>query len=142
MNADRGSLAAMTFGRPLSISQDVAVLAPPLKLVDDEYFDPTKCIASNQAPKIEFFVEFYKLHYILGNILSTLYTCPESDPNVSLQQPKTRLFSGDLQSLFENDQKLEQWKTELASHLQVSSYLGRPGTDDIFHRQANLLHLR
>lgn len=141
MNADLSSLAAMTFGRPLSISQDVAALAPMPKLVDDEYFDPTKNIILDQATKIEFFIEFNKLHYILGNILSALYASPESDPPAGLQ-PKTRLFTGDLQSLFDNDQKLELWKTELASHLQVTSYLDNPGTDDIFHRQANLLHLR
>lgn len=132
----------MTFGRPLSISQDVAALAPPLKLVDDEYFDPTKSTTPDEATKIEFFAEFYKLHYILGDVLSALYASPESDPNTSLQQPKRRLFTGDLQSLFENDQKLEQWKMELPSHLQVSSYLDKPGNDYIFHRQANLLHLR
>jgi hypothetical protein len=145
--ADSSRIAAMTFGRPVRIPQEIAAVAPPLKPVDDDNFnslDP-KHGCSNQPARMEFYVEYCKLHFILGDVLANLYTVSSLDTATREQKSEAKSFTRDLDFLIDVDKRLIEWRKDLRAHLQISTYAAN-ATDSsislVFRRQANILHAR
>lgn len=137
--ADKNYVAAMAFGRPVRITQETASAVTPFELVDDEVFSPLTASSSILCPRIEFFAEYGKLHYILGDILAALYTSSDKNATSNL---KPRSFVTDLSAFIHHDERLESWKMALSTHLQIKTYSSTNLGIEIFHRQANNLHLR
>jgi hypothetical protein len=129
----------MAFGRPARISQATASAATPFELVDDGVFSPLAASSSILCPRIEFLAEYGKLHYILGDILAALYTNSDKNPISNL---KPRSFITDLSDFIQYDERLDSWKMALSTHLRVNTYSSTNPGIEVFHRQANNLHLR
>ncbi|TKA57905.1 hypothetical protein B0A49_11532 [Cryomyces minteri] len=142
--ANPSIIAAMAFGRPSRISQEVAPEAPPLLPVDDGDFDYSDVGSrrSSQPAKMELYIEYCKLHFILGDILLALYVVPNQELTADEQKPKARSLTQDLDLLLDIDKRLIKWRSELGAHLQVSTHLADTTTLPLFHRQANILHAR
>lgn len=132
----------MVYGRPVRISQEVAALAPPLQVVDDEFFETTNGRPSSQPTQIEFFIQYCKLHYILGDMLPEWYSNSGLESVTNGAEAKPRLFTSDLQTMIGNDERLDRWKRDLPNHLQVSSHINERDHVSSFYRQANMLYLK
>ncbi|MCJ1306228.1 hypothetical protein MMC08_009046 [Hypocenomyce scalaris] len=138
---------AMVYGRPTTIKQDVAGLAPrPLRLDEENYPSSTTAHvpASDRPQLVDFFLFSQDLFNILSQVLEESYD-PRSrkkSPSVNEHLP---YFANGL-SFLDIDLKLTTWEHSLPKHLQ--NYRGaseiyaqeRPPTKDvILVRQAVML---
>jgi hypothetical protein len=116
---------AMTYGRPPSISRNVA--RGPLKPSPVAISIPLSGIQPDIANGniLEFFIYSIDLFEILNDILQSLYG-PRSPPSTPAKdEPRDSLGSGstalDVGPVLEIDQKLTKWKEMLPKHLQYNS---------------------
>ncbi|KAL1303122.1 hypothetical protein AAFC00_006556 [Neodothiora populina] len=138
-------VVSMTYGRPAMIDQAAAAKVPMPLALDDEYFidspekQPTR--PSNTPMLSDFFIKTLDLYEILNKILVTLYGCDELFPSHECRDDKTGTLNkaSGYGILLELDLLLNTWLKSLPTHLDSKR---REIEDDVFQRQANILHSR
>jgi hypothetical protein len=124
----------MAFGRPARISQDVAMQAIlPLTIYDEQQPD--------QPAMLDFFISYCKLHLIVGEILSALYTSV-AENSTGFAKFKVRSFIDMLDELIKFDGRLLEWRKDVKSHLQFPSKYHDSTEILLFTRQSNVLYAR
>lgn len=121
----------MTYGRPMRLEDEKAsALTPTLQDASDTH-----------SSRLRFFEEYYQLHLILGDILSSFYTSKESKK--SRIGPAAEV----LDQLMRFEKKLTEWYNGLTPYLKTPLLPGPARSEEdsdqsIFQRQANVLYAR
>lgn len=137
----------MTFGCAPKVPQEVAKQG-----IDAMALSRSELESGNedrlQPSTMDFYISFCRLHYIIGDVLESLYL--PSDSRVNPHQTATftavkidnPLSSSTLTSLFEIESTLCNWSRSLHPHFQMpSNYEDQTPTKHIT-RQANILRGR
>ncbi|KAJ5746938.1 uncharacterized protein N7511_008634 [Penicillium nucicola] len=140
-------IASMTFGCVLKISQDVAkqgldslVLNPP-ELVSDSKTSTLPC-------KIDFYISFCRLHYIIGEVLETFYISTSARNGSFSNKTLTgfglasSLSLDKFATLFRLELDLNNWAGSLHPFFQLPSDTADLTPTKHFTRQANVLRAR
>lgn len=136
-------IAAMTFGRPMRIPQQVAARAQLPTAEDDEYLAEPGATSQKKPSSLKFFIAYCKLHQILADLLSSFYTYPtDEDFNSGIAQFNARAGTQNLDKLLQFERRMTEWYNTLESHLQISSSHGDGPDASTFERQANILYAR
>jgi hypothetical protein len=142
-------MAAMTLGRPMMISRDVAKLVPYPSSIDDEFLSATPGLdghqPSDKPSRIAFFVHSVELYHITERVLSTMYargSVGGPSHRSGLPFPE-QLESLDFNEILRLDGALIKWNESLPPFL--CTHPGVPvdfRLDSTISRQANILRLR
>jgi hypothetical protein len=129
-------ISAMTSAQPLQITQDLATSSPLFDAIDDEFLSNEK--APNTQPLEQpsfllFFLEFCRLHLILGDVLVRLQDI-RYDGRLDL----------DFNHIVEIDSNLERFHRSLAPELRVQRDKQNQliCTGQSVHLHARFLHIR
>jgi hypothetical protein len=143
LDVDFSRIAAMTFGRPMRISQEMAARAPLPNAIDDEYLAVSGVQPQGQPSKLNFFITYCKLHEILADILSNFYTNSVTQDSTSgVAHFSTRSGTRTIDNLLRIDRGMTEWYNGLEPYLQMSSEYSDSEDALTFKRQGVILYAR
>jgi hypothetical protein len=142
-------VTAMTFGRPMRISQEIARMSPLPSAIDDEFLDESGSGERAQPPgqhsRLQFFVAYCELHIVLGDILLVFYTARMQSGYSPPGEPAHREISvGDehADKLLQFEKTLDLWHGKLEPHHKMDYDSRDELAPLVFRRQAVSLQAR
>ena len=129
--ADVLRITAMTYGRPMRLVHEKA----------SAFSSAHQRASHSHSSRLLFFEEYYQLHLILGDILSSFYT------HVRSQKSRVGPAAEVLDQLIHFEKIRTEWYNGLPHYLKTSLHPSSAGLEDdvdrsVFQRQANVLYAR
>lgn len=142
-------VTAMSFGRPMRVSQESAKMSPLPSPIDDEFLDDSGLREgvqpTGQPSQLQFFVAYCELHLILGDILSVFYTGRVQPGNSVPEDPGHRdvwLGNEHVDKVLQFEKTLNMWRAKLEPYHDVDPNFHHQHTPLVFRRQAISLQAR